>query len=100
LLYFAYIVRNFGHQVLYLGQSTPLNVALDISEIWNPDIIITGALSGISVTEPDDYIMKACKTFPGKKILFAGLLAETAAKKKIRGVFPCRTEADLRKLLK
>jgi DNA-binding transcriptional MerR regulator len=100
LLYYAYIVRNLGHQVLYLGQSTPLNVAFDVSEIWNPDIIITGALSGISVTEPDDFIMKAVKTFAGKKILFAGLLAETAANKKIRGVFPCRTDKDLKKLIK
>jgi MerR family transcriptional regulator, light-induced transcriptional regulator len=100
LLYYAYIVRNLGHQVLYLGQSTPLNAALEVSEIWNPDIIITGVLSGISVTEHDDFIMKASQSFPGKKILFAGLLAETAAKKKIRGVFPCRTDTDLKKLVK
>jgi DNA-binding transcriptional MerR regulator len=100
LLYYAYIVRNLGHQVLYLGQSTPLNVALDVSEIWNPDIIITGALSGISVEDPDDFILKVSTLFSGKKLLLAGSLAEAASKRKIRGVYPCRTKRDLEKLIK
>lgn len=100
LLYFAYIVRSLGHQVLYLGQSTPLNAAIEASEEWSPDLIITGALSGISVEDPDDFVMKASSLFRGKKLLLAGSLAEAAAKSKKSGVFPCRTKRDLEKLLK
>jgi len=100
LLYYAYIVRKLGHQVLYLGQSTPLDEAIEASEAWNPDLIITGARSGISVQDPDDFIIKASANFRGKKLIFAGALAETAARKKIRGVFPCRSDKDLRKFLR
>ena len=99
LLYYAYIVRSLGHQVLYLGQSTPLNSAIEASEEWNPDLIITGALSGISVEHPDDFILKLSTLFSGKKLLLAGLLGDAAANRKIRGVYPCRTEVDLRKFL-
>jgi MerR family transcriptional regulator, light-induced transcriptional regulator len=99
LLYYAYIVRSLGHQVLYLGQSTPLNTAIEANEKWNPDLIITGALSRISVEDPDDFILKVSTSFSGKKLLLAGSLAEAAAKRKIRGIYPCRYEADLTKFL-
>jgi MerR family transcriptional regulator, light-induced transcriptional regulator len=100
LLYFAYIVRSLGHQVLYLGQSTPLNAAIEASKEWSPDLIITGALSGISVEDPKDFIMKARSLFGGINLLLAGSLAQAASKRKIRGVYPCRTKRDLEKLLK
>jgi DNA-binding transcriptional MerR regulator len=100
LLYFAFIVRSLGHQVLYLGQSTPLNAAIEASEEWSPDLIITGALSKISVEDPDDFIMRLNTLFSGKKLLVSGLLAKAAAKSKISGVFPCRAKSDLEKLLK
>jgi DNA-binding transcriptional MerR regulator len=100
LLYFAYIVRSLGHQVLYLGQSTPLNAAIEASEEWSPDLIITGALSKISVEDPDDFIMRLNTLFSGKKLLVSGLLAAAAAKSKISGVFPCRAKSDLEMLLK
>ena len=100
LLYFAYIVRSLGHQVLYLGQSTPINAVLEASDEWNPDLIITGALSGLSVEDPDDFILKASTLFGGINLLLAGTLAQSAARRKIRGVFPCRSEKDLRMFLK
>ena len=83
---------SLGHQVLYLGQSTPLDAAIEAGDEWNPDLIITGALSGLSVEDPDDFILKASAGFGGKKLIFAGALAEIAARKKIRGVFPCRSD--------
>ena len=100
LLYYAYIVRSLGHQVLYLGQSTPLKAVVEASEEWRPDIIITGVLSGISVEDPDDFIAKASPLFGGIHLLLAGSLAQAAVRKKIRGVYPCRSEKDLRKFLK
>jgi len=100
LLYYAYIVRSLGHQVLYLGQSTPLNAVVEAGEEWEPDFLITGALSGISVEDPDDFVLKASSFFSGKKLLLAGILADAAAKLKIRGVYPLRSEKDLRRFLR
>jgi len=100
LLYYAYIARKLGHQVLYLGQSTPLDTAIEASEEWNPELIITGTHSGLSVQEPDDFVLNAIASFRGKKLIFAGSLAETAARRKIRGVFSCMNDKDLIKLLR
>lgn len=100
LLYFAYIARSLGHQVLYLGQSTPLDAAVEASEEWSPDLIITGALSGISVEDPDDFITKASTLFGGINLLLSGSLAQAAKRRKIPGVYPCRTKRDLEKLLR
>ncbi|HBC79537.1 MAG TPA: helix-turn-helix-type transcriptional regulator [Bacteroidales bacterium] len=100
LLYFAYILRSLGNKVLYLGQSTPLNAVVETCEVWDPDLLITGALTAISIGDPDDFVMKAGSLFRGKKLLLAGSLAEAAAKSKKSGVFPLRTKRDLEKLLK
>ncbi len=135
LLYYAFIIRNLGHKVLYLGQSTPINAVIEVAEKWNPEIIITGALSGLSVKDTDEFILKLSRSFLTeerrklrngvtnraegelgeaksrkagtddrrpkiKKVLLAGFLAEIAEKKKIPGFFACRTENDLKMLIK
>lgn len=100
LLYYAYIARSLGHQVLYLGQSTPLDAAVEASEEWSPDLIITGALSGISVEDPDDFITKARTLFGGINLLLSGSLAQAANRRKVPGVYPCRTKKDLEMLLR
>ena len=100
LLYYAYIARRLGHQVLYLGQTTPLDAAVQTGEEWNPDIIITGALSGLSVEDPEEFILRASACFKSQKLIFAGILAEAAARKRVRGVFACRSDKDLIKLLR
>jgi MerR family transcriptional regulator, light-induced transcriptional regulator len=100
LLYYAFIIRNLGHVVLYLGQATPTNAVIEVSETWNPEIIITGSLSGLSVKDTDEFILKLSHSFSDKKVLFAGSLADIAENKKIPGFFACRTENELRMLIK
>jgi DNA-binding transcriptional MerR regulator len=100
LLYYAYIVRSLGNQVLYLGQSTPVRAAVEISETWNPQIIFTGSLSVFPFDDPEKYINELIISFPGKKILLAGALAGKAENKEKKGVFACKSEKDLRKLLR
>jgi len=113
LLYYAFIVRNLGHKVLYLGQATPINAVIEVCETWNPEIIITGAHSGLSLQDTDEFILRLSQSFSmeerpktedrrpkTKKVLLAGFLADIAEKKKIPGFFPCRTENDLKKLIK
>ena len=100
LLYYAFIVRSLGHIVLYLGQATPTNAVIEVAEKWNPEIIITGALSGLSVKDPDEFIMNLSHSLSDKRVLFAGSLADIAEKKKIPGFFACRTEKELQLLIK
>jgi DNA-binding transcriptional MerR regulator/methylmalonyl-CoA mutase cobalamin-binding subunit len=100
LLYYAYTARNLGHEVLYLGQSTPINAVIEVSAAWNPEIVITGALSGMSVKDHNEFVEKLSNSLSGKKILLAGSLAETAKKKKASTIIACRSEDELRLLLK
>jgi MerR family transcriptional regulator, light-induced transcriptional regulator len=100
LLYYAFIIRNLGHVVLYLGQATPTNAVIEVSETWNPEIIITGSLSGLSVKDTDEFILKLSHSFSDKKVLFVGALADIVENKKIPGFFACRTENELRMLIK
>lgn len=100
LLYYAYIVRSLGHRVLYLGQSTPLNAVLQASENWDPEILITGALSAISFKDTGDFISELSHSFPGKKILFSGFLAGVAEEKGSKSILACRSEKELKMLIK
>lgn len=100
LLFYAYIVRSLGHDVLYLGQSTPLNAVDTVVKTWNPDFIITGTLSGLSVGDCEEFVNSLKRIFPSGIILFAGSLADYVRNKKTDGVHPVVSENDLSRLIK
>ncbi len=100
LLYYAYIVRSRGHDVLYLGQSTPLPAVDTAVKSWNPDFVITGALSGLSVGDYEEFVTGLKRIFPAGSILFAGSLADFIHNKKIAGIHPIVSEKDLSRLIK
>ena len=68
LIYYAYIIRKEGHRVLYLGQSTPMPAATGAAQAWDPDIIITGVLSLLPMSDPDHFLKELRNSFPDKKI--------------------------------
>ena len=98
LLYYNYLVRKAGNQVLYLGQATPFDAVIDTADKWNPDIILTGAKSGLIHISPEDYLKQLSKVFKKKKVLVAGVLAEYAAKNKYTNIFIINNEEDLKRL--
>lgn len=100
LIYYAFIARKLGNRVLYLGQSTPMKAVIEASWSWKPEIIITGAISGLSVKDNDSFIGELSESFPGIKILLAGSLASSAERKKSGNIFSCRSAEDLRSLIK
>ena len=100
LLFYAYIVRSRGHDVLYLGQSTPLPAVDTAVKLWNPDFIITGALSGLSVGDYEEFITGLKRIFPSGNILLAGSLADFIHNKKTPGINPVVSEKDFSRLIK
>jgi len=97
LLFFTFIVRKAGHETLYLGQSTPFNALEEVVERWQPDIIITGALTGLPFSGPEDYLERMSSAFSDRKILVAGALAQEAGKVNLNNVFPVTSVSDLKK---
>ena len=100
LLYYRYIIRKRGHRILYLGQSTPMSSVIEVARQWNPDLIITGIISGVAYPEPHKYIRELGTSLKGITILVAGLLADAATEPRIRNVKPFRNESDLLRHLK
>jgi MerR family transcriptional regulator, light-induced transcriptional regulator len=99
LLFYAFIAAKAGHEVVYLGQSTPFNTLSDVVERWHPDILITGTLTGLPVGRPEDYLVRLSSAFSESKILVSGTLAPAAVKKAFNNVFAVNSPIDLKKHL-
>jgi MerR family transcriptional regulator, light-induced transcriptional regulator len=97
LLFYSYLIRKLGHEVLYLGQSTPFVAVAEANERWHSDILVTGALSYLSISEPEEYLNNLSSTFKSQKILVSGSLADQPAIEKYSNVYSIRSVADLKK---
>jgi len=96
LLFFSYIIRSMGHEVLYLGQSTPLNAVRDVIEKWQPDTLVTGSLSALPFTSPEEYLSLLCTTFPEQRILVSGALSSAMENSVYPNVFGLKSVDDLK----
>jgi DNA-binding transcriptional MerR regulator len=97
LLFYSYLIRKSGHEVLYLGQATPFSALTEASEKWHSDILVTGTLSELSVFEPEEYLNNLSTTFNSQKILVSGSLADEPAIEKYNNIYPVRSVSDLKK---
>jgi MerR family transcriptional regulator, light-induced transcriptional regulator len=97
LLFYSYLIQKLGHEVLYLGQATPFSALTEASEKWHPDLLVTGALSGLSVFEPEEYLIKLSTTFKSQKILVSGSLADEPVIEKYKNIYSVRSVGDLKK---
>lgn len=96
LLYFGFLIKKAGHDTLYLGQTTPFNALKDVAERWNPDILVTGALTNLPFDRPEDYLSRLSSVFATRKILVSGAMAEVAARKKFTNIFAVTSRSDLK----
>lgn len=72
LLFYSYLIKVRGHEVLYLGQSTPLNSIKESAEIWPPDYLVFFSISSFSGVSMKAYVKDLVKMFPVQKIIMAG----------------------------
>lgn len=96
LLFYSYLIQKLGHEVLYLGQATPFSALTEASKKWHPDILVTGVLSDLSISKPEEYLNNLSTTFKSQKILVSGFLAEEPVIKKYKNIYPIRSVSDLR----
>jgi DNA-binding transcriptional MerR regulator len=96
LLLYWFILKKMGHEILYLGQSNPLFSVVSINNQWNADLIVTGLMSGFPDINPDVYVTQLLNSFPARKILVSGLLAEIADNLKHPDIIPIRSVDDLK----
>ncbi|MBN8695083.1 MAG: MerR family transcriptional regulator [Bacteroidetes bacterium] len=70
LLYYTYLLKINGHQVIYLGQSVPFDDLKRVVEIRNPHCLVT--VFTHSMNDLGEYIKQLGKTFSATKILVSG----------------------------
>jgi DNA-binding transcriptional MerR regulator/methanogenic corrinoid protein MtbC1 len=97
LLFYSYLIRKLGHEVLYLGQATPFFALTEANEKWHSDILVTGVLSEFSVFEPEVFLNNLSTTFKSQKILVSGSLADIPVIEKYNNIYPIRSVSDLKK---
>jgi MerR family transcriptional regulator, light-induced transcriptional regulator len=86
LLFFAWLILKKGHQILYLGQSTPLESVFEMAKIWKPDAVLTGTMTMMPFDEPSGYLAKLAGGLKGIVIFAGGTLAKHAGKKDLKGI--------------
>ncbi len=96
LLFYAYLINMMGYEVIYLGQTTPIESVIDVNEKWQSDILVTGTVSAMSLTSPREYLKDLSTTFSKQKILVGGFLADEADKSNYPNVFSLRSPDDLK----
>jgi DNA-binding transcriptional MerR regulator len=96
LLFYTYFIRRMGHDVMYLGQSTPFDTLSEVNEQWHADYFVTGLQSGLPYIKPEDYLKRLSEKFKKQKILVSGSLADIAESNRYSNVFILRSVSDLK----
>jgi DNA-binding transcriptional MerR regulator len=96
LLFYTYLIRRMGHDVMYLGQSTPFDTLSVVNDNWHADYFVTGLQSGLPFIKPEDYLKSLSEKFNKQKILVSGSLAVVAERHRFSNVFILRSVSDLK----
>lgn len=74
LLFAHYIIRSYGHQVLYLGQSIPYEDLDVVSRSFEPDYCVTCLTSVLIDNNVNNVIEKIVSNLQGQRLVIAGPL--------------------------
>ncbi|MEE4116251.1 MAG: MerR family transcriptional regulator [Marinilabiliaceae bacterium] len=98
LLYYSYLAKQNGHEVLYLGQLTPFESVVYSDRVWNADIIVTGTLSSLGGAD-SDYVSKISEVFKEKKVILTGQMAELAAGHRSTNIYTVKSSEEFLSIL-
>lgn len=72
ILFASYLIKNKGHKVIYLGQSTPYEDLLSVYNLHQPGYLLTVITTSPSSEHVQDYLNSLSKRFPNAHILVTG----------------------------
>lgn len=81
LLFYHYLVRNWGFKVYYLGQHLPYDDLKKVCKIHQPQFIITSLTAPQRPQAALEYLTRLIKDFPTATILASGKLPESITSK-------------------
>lgn len=75
LLFSSYLIKKYGHKVIYLGQSTPKADLISVYRTQKPDFLLTVITSSLTGDKVQDYLNMLGKEFAKSEIFVSGLQA-------------------------
>ena len=72
LLFFYYLAKRRGHQIIYLGQSVPFNDLIETKKLRNPDYLVTAFVSHINGKDIVKYVKSLAEKFTNQTIYLSG----------------------------
>ena len=72
LLFYSYIARKMGYNVIYLGQFVPFDDLLKITSHIKIDYVFTAFVNSITKSDLEQYLIKLKETFVQQKIFITG----------------------------
>ncbi|MDI1321575.1 MAG: MerR family transcriptional regulator [Algoriphagus sp.] len=72
ILFASYLIKNKGHKVIYLGQSTPYDDLLSVYNLHQPEYLLTVITTSPSSEYVQEYLNSLSKRFPNAQILVTG----------------------------
>lgn len=78
MLYAHYLLKKYGHNVIYLGANVPLFDVQQLASLKKPDFIVTSVTTSLATGETSEFLEQLTNIYEGK-ILISGLhLNETS----------------------
>lgn len=74
LLFANYILRNKGHEVVYLGQNLPHEDLSKVFDFYEPDYVFSSVTSAMDGQEVQAFINKLSESWPNTTIVLSGYL--------------------------
>lgn len=74
LLFANYVLRNRGHDVVYLGQNLPYEDLAKVFDFYEPDCVFTSLTSAMDGQEVQSFIDKLSVSWPNTTIVITGYL--------------------------
>ncbi len=72
LLFSHYLIKKQGFPVLYLGQSVPMNDAVEAYRQWQPEYLLTVITTHPPIKEMQAFLYELSETFSKSKMLITG----------------------------
>ncbi len=100
LLFYSWLARKMGYNVIYLGQAVPWEDLEKIRKQLSVDMVFTAFINSIHKQQLEDYLDALKKLFNRQKIFITGLQVKLHEPKLPRNVKVVKDYRDFKSLLK
>lgn len=99
LLFYAYLAKKYGYNVIYLGQFVPFDDLLKVNTHIKIDYVFTAFINPLLKTDLENYLIKLKENFHQQKVFITGWQIQQLAPELPRSVKVVKDYKDFKKYL-